>query len=107
MTANILYIDEFAFVGQGANKIEFQKEFLANANPIISSQEDGQILISSTPNSKDYFYELFDGAMKETNAWKGQKVVWYQAEHLTESWAKKEIASIGLDKFLYREYIAS
>lgn len=99
MTANILYIDEFAFIGKGRNKLEYQKEFLANANPIVSSQKDGKIIISSTPNGKDLFYELFDNAMKGKNSYKASKVVWWQIPGKDEKWAEAERSEIGDSKF--------
>jgi hypothetical protein len=101
-TCNILYIDEFAFVGKGRNKIEYQKEFLANAKPILSSQKDSglcKLIISSTPMGKEYFYELFYNALLGKNYMKASKVCWWEIPGKTIDWAKKEIASIGLSKF--------
>lgn len=98
-TVNWLYIDEFAFLGKGGNKLSFQKDFLANANPIVSAQDDGQIIISSTPNGKDEFYRIFNDAMKGKNSYKASKVVWWQIPGKDADWAKREISEIGMDKF--------
>lgn len=102
-TCNILYIDEFAYVGKGKNKIEFQKDFLANAIPILASQKDSglcKLIISSTPVGKEYFYELFDSAMRgEQGAMKASKVAWWQIPNRDLDWAKKQIAKIGITKF--------
>lgn len=98
-TCTLLYIDEFAFCYTGKNKIAKQKEFLANALPVISSQAEGQCVISSTPNGKEYFYEIFDNSMKGLNDWKGSIVKWFQIPERTIEWAKREIRTITLDKF--------
>lgn len=99
LSCSRILIDEFAFIGRGRNKREFQKEFLANALPVISAIENGQCIISSTPNGKDYFYDLVNGAAKGTNEFKLSTVKWYQIPGRTVEWAKREIGVIGLDKF--------
>lgn len=101
-TCNILYIDEFAFIGKGKNKIEYQKDFLANAIPILSSQKLSglcKLIISSTPMGKEYFYELFDSALKGKNKMKASKICWWQIPEKNLEWARGEIAKIGLTKF--------
>ena len=98
-TANLLYMDEYAFVGKGGNKIEFQKEFLANALPIISSQKNGQLIMSSTPNGKDYFYELCNSSMRGDNQFNISVVKWHEVPGRDEKWAKTQISAMGIDKF--------
>lgn len=101
-TCNILYIDEFAYVGKGRNKIAYQKDFLANAKPVLSSQKDSglaKLIISSTPVGKEYFYELFDNALRGKNNMKASKVCWWSVPGRDNAWAMKEIATIGLAKF--------
>ena len=87
-TCNILYIDEFAYIGKGKNKIEIQKDFLANAMPVLSSQKDSglcKLIISSTPVGKEYFYELFDNAIKQKNSLKDlQGVLFVLNQYLHE-----------------------
>lgn len=101
-TCNILYIDEFAYVGRGKNKIEYQKDFLANSKPVLSSQKNSglcKLIISSTPLAKEYFYQLFNDAFKGKNNMHASKVCWWEVPGLTLDWAKGEIASIGITKF--------
>lgn len=101
-TCNILYIDEFAYIGRGKNKIEYQRDFLANAKPILASQKDSglcKLIISSTPYGKEYFYELFDNALKGLNGMKASVVRWWQIPGRDLEWAKNEIATIGITKF--------
>lgn len=101
-TCNILYIDEFAYIGKGKNKIETQKDFLANAMPVLSSQKLSglcKLIISSTPVGKEYFYELFDNALKKKNSLKASKVCWWEIPGKDLAWAKNEISKIGAVKF--------
>lgn len=101
-TCNILYIDEMAYVGKGANKIEYQKDFLANAIPVLSSQKHSglcKLIMSSTPVGKEYFYELFDNALKGKNSFKASKVCWWEIPDKDIAWAKNEISKIGISKF--------
>lgn len=101
-TCNILYIDEFAFIGKGKNKIEYQRDFLANAIPVLSSQKKSglcKLIISSTPLGKEYFYELFNKAYRGEISMKASKVCWWEIPDKTLEWAKGEIGKIGLTKF--------
>lgn len=101
-TCNILYIDEFAYIGKGKNKIEYQRDFLANAIPVLSSQKNSglmKLIISSTPMGKEYFYTLLDDAMKGRNNMKWSKVAWWEIPNTDIVWARGEIAKIGLTKF--------
>ena len=105
-TCNILYIDEFAYIGEGKNKIEFQKNFLANAKPVLSSQKDSglcKLIISSTPVGKDFFYELFNDALKKKNSMKASIVRWWEIPGRDLKWAKKELAGMGHDIAKFRQ----
>lgn len=101
-TCNILYIDEFAFIGEGENKIEFQKELLANALPVLSSQKKSglcKLIITSTPDGKDYYYDLLTNAINNKNSMNPSMVYWWQIPDKDEKWALEEISKIGLAKF--------
>lgn len=101
-TCNILYMDEFAFVGKGAEKIRTQKAVLSNAMPVLSSQRNSglcKLIITSTPNGKDYYYELFDNAMKGQNSYKASKICWWSIPGRNQEWARGEIGTIGLAEF--------
>lgn len=101
-TCNILYMDEFAFVGKGQDKIPMQKRVLSNAIPVLSSQRRSglcKLIITSTPNGKDYYYELFDNAIKGLNSYKASKLCWWQIPDRDRAWANAEIGTIGLAEF--------
>ena len=70
--------------------------------PVLSSQKDSglcKLIISSTPVGKEYFYELFDNAIKKKNSLKASKVCWWEIPGKTLDWAKNEISKIGIVKF--------
>ena len=97
-TCNILYIDEFAYIGKGKNKIEFQRNFLANQMPILSAQKNSglcKLIISSTPVGKEFFWELIDNAAKGKNSFKLSIVKWWQIPGRDVEWAKKEISKLN------------
>lgn len=97
-TCNILYIDEFAYIGKGKNKIEFQRNFLANQMPILSAQKNSglcKLIISSTPVGKEFFWELIDNAAKGKNSFKLSIVKWWQIPGRDVEWAKREISKLN------------
>lgn len=93
---NFLYIDEFAFTFDGDNNQ--QKEFLSQAMPVLNATR-GIMAISSTPNGRDLFSEMYDKALRKENSFFPTTVKWYDVPGKTEEWAKKERADIGKEKF--------
>lgn len=94
----ILYIDEFAFCFDGDKKQ--QSEFLSQAQPTLSSAgKDAILIITSTPNGKDYFYELFNRAVKGLNSYTPTKVYWWQIPDRDQAWADTWKSDIGEEKF--------
>ena len=97
LSVYILYIDEFAFCFNG--DVEQQKEFLGNAQPTLSSFADSVLIITSTPNGKDYFFELYEKAMKGLSTFKATRVYWWQIPNRDEKWANAMRSEIGDDVF--------
>lgn len=94
----ILYIDEFAFCFDGDKKK--QSEFLSQAQPTLAAAgKDSILIITSTPNGKDYFYELYNRSVKGLNSYKATKVYWWQIPERDQAWADAWIADITLEKF--------
>jgi len=96
-TIHTLYIDEFSFCFDG-NK-EKQSDFLSNAIPAQAQIEDPKLIITSTPNGKDLFYELYDESVKGKNAYRSSTVYWWQIPNRDVEWATEMINTIGLQKF--------
>ena len=92
-----LLLDEFAFTFDG--QPEKQKEFLANAMPVLSSFVDSKLVIASTPKGYNYFYELYDNAIKGLNSYLPSTIFWWQIPGRSLEWALEVIGEIGYDMF--------
>ena len=98
MSFNMLILDEFAFV-------EKPDEFYAAMSPTTEQSETAKIVITSTPNGFNMFWDLYQRAgwdapgendyIKHLSTW--QDVPLYAKKG--EEFRKKKIAEIGEDKF--------
>ncbi len=97
LSVYILYIDEFAFCFDGDKKL--QEEFLSQAQPTLAAVKNSILIITSTPNGKDLFYDLYNRAEKGLTSFVPSKVYWWQIPGRDAEWAKRQISEIGLEKF--------
>ncbi|BAV39261.1 terminase large subunit [Tenacibaculum phage pT24] len=97
LSVYILYIDEFAFCFDGDR--QKQEEFLSQAQPTLAAVDNSILIITSTPNGKDLFFELYNKAEKGLTTFKPSKVYWWQIPKRDKEWAKRMISEIGLEKF--------
>ncbi len=97
LTVYILYIDEFAFCFDGDK--EMQSEFLSQAQPTLAAVKNSILIITSTPNGKDLFYELYNKAVKRQTTFVPSKVYWWQIPNRDLTWARNMISEITLEKF--------
>jgi hypothetical protein len=77
-TIDFLYLDEFAHIPK--NIIE---HYYRSVMPTVSSVANSKVVITSTPNGKNLFYKLVEGAEKKKgepgkNPYTGLRVYWYQ-----------------------------
>lgn len=86
--------DEAAYV-----KDKKAREFWVNIYPTISSISKSKIIIASTPNGKNLYFELWQGAINGTNKFKPFRVDWWQVPGHDEQWAAVERANIGEEGF--------
>lgn len=86
--------DEAAYV-----KEKNAREFWVNIYPTISSLNDSKIIITSTPNGKNLYFELWQGAINGSNRFKPFRVDWWQVPGHDEKWAAQERANIGEEGF--------
>ena len=93
-SVDCLYIDEFAYI-----KNSKAREFWVNVYPTISSMSSSKVIITSTPNGKNLFFELWQGAITGKNRFKPFRVDWWQAPGHDEEWAAQERANIGEEGF--------
>lgn len=102
---NLLYLDEFAFL-----RPNLATEFIASVMPSISSGKTTRCIITSTPNSMNHFYDMWQTSLEEdqaavefdkgnNNLYVRSVVKWYEVPGRTEAWANAEKLKIGDQRF--------
>jgi hypothetical protein len=98
-TANIIISDELAFVESGK-----AEEFFMSNYPTISVSTEGKFIAISTPNGiGGLFYELYMGAMNETNDFVPYEADWSTHPDRDEAWKNTQLRNIG-DRRFSQEY---
>ena len=87
---NLLFIDEAAF-------IENWDEFFTSVYPTISSGTDSKIVLVSTPNGLNHFYQIWQNAAEKRNNYKPIKVMWHDVPGRDDNWKKDTIAAMNFD----------
>jgi len=79
-TIDLLYLDEFAKVPD-----TIVRKYYGEVVPIVSSIDNSKIIITSTPDGFNLFWEILTGAEKPIdddnyNGYKSMRVYWYEKE---------------------------
>lgn len=95
MSANCLIFDEFAFLPKNIADLIFTSTY-----PVISSSEEGKMIIVSTPNgtADNLYYDLWQKAnskFKNNEGWKAFEMHWWDVPGRDEKFKEMTIASIG------------
>jgi hypothetical protein len=98
-TIHMLYMDEFAHINPN-----FINQFFKSVYPTISSSQIARVIITSTPNGMNKFWELYKGAIEGENEFNPIRVEWWQIPHRDEEWKRKEIAALGSEEDFNQEY---
>jgi hypothetical protein len=98
-TIHFLYMDEFAHIHPN-----FIESFFRSTYPTVSSSKVSRIIITSTPNGMNKFYELYQGAVEGTNTFYPLRVDWWQIPGRDERWRQNEIANLGSEELFNQEY---
>ena len=98
-TIHFLYMDEFAHIHPN-----FIESFFRSTYPTVSSSKVSRIIITSTPNGQNKFWEIYQGAMTGDNTFNPIRVDWWQVPGRDESWRKDEIANLGSEELFNQEY---
>jgi hypothetical protein len=98
-TIHFLYMDEFAHIHPN-----FIESFFRSTYPTVSSSKVSRIIITSTPNGQNKFWEIYQGAMTGDNTFNPIRVDWWQVPGRDESWKKDEIANLGSEELFNQEY---
>lgn len=88
---NLLFIDEAAF-------IENWESFFTSVFPTISSGKESKIVLVSTPNGLNHFYEIWNNAIKKKNNYIPIQVMWYDVPGRDEKWKNDTLASMNFDQ---------
>ncbi len=98
-TIHFLYMDEFAHIHSN-----FIESFFRSTYPTVSSSKVSRIIITSTPNGQNKFWEIYQGAMTGENTFNPIRVDWWQVPGRNESWKRDEIANLGSEELFNQEY---
>lgn len=98
-TIHFLYMDEFAHIHPN-----FIESFFRSTYPTVSSSKVSRIIITSTPNGMNKFYEIYQGALTGENTFNPIRVDWWQVPGRDEAWKKNETANLGSEELFNQEY---
>lgn len=87
-TINLLILDEFAFVRHA-------EEFFTSSYPVISSGSETKIVIISTPNGRNLFKQIYEGAVNKTNKFTPFMARWDEHPARRDKFKEETIANIG------------
>ena len=91
---NFLYLDEFAFVPRN-----IQHDFFTSVYPTIISGTNTKVVITSTPNGFDLFYQLWTNSIEDRNEYANFSVDWWDVPGRDKDWKEKTIANTSEDQF--------
>ena len=98
-TIHMLYMDEFAHINPN-----FINQFFKSVYPTISSSAIARVIITSTPNGMNKFWEIYKGAIDGDTDFNPIRVEWWQIPGRDEDWKRKEIATLGSEEDFNQEY---
>jgi hypothetical protein len=98
-TIHLLFLDEFAHVHPN-----FVNSFYENVYPTLSSSKVSRIIITSTPNGYNLFYEIYKAAVSGNNEYAAFKVDWWQVPGRDEKWKEQEVKNLGSEEAFNRQY---
>jgi hypothetical protein len=98
-TIHFLYMDEFAHINPN-----FIEAFFRSTYPTVSSSKVSRIIITSTPNGMNKFYEIYQLALEGKNSFNPIRVDWWQVPGRDEAWRQTEMANLGSEELFNQEY---
>ena len=89
-TIHLLFLDEFAHVDPA-----FINPFYENLYPTLSSSKISRIIITSTPNGMNKFFDIYTAAENGENNYEAFRVDWWEVPGRDDEWYKQEIKNLG------------
>lgn len=99
LTVNLLYMDEFAHIDSA--KLD---EFYRAIFPTVTADPNAKIIITSTPNGKNKFWEIWSDAVEKKSRYVPIRVDWWQVAGRDEKWKQDQIADMGSIEDFNQEY---
>jgi len=98
-TLHLVYMDEFAHIQNS-----FIEPFYRSVYPTIAASQISRVIITSTPNGKNKFWEIYQGAIEKRNEYNPLRVDWWQVPGRDEAWKRREISNLGSEELFNQEY---
>jgi uncharacterized pyridoxamine 5'-phosphate oxidase family protein len=98
-TIHLAYMDEFAHI-----QPSFIEPFYRSVYPTIAASQISRVIITSTPNGRNKFFEIYNGAVEKKNEYTPIRVDWWQVPGRDEKWKAREIANLGSEELFNQEY---
>jgi len=99
LTVNLLYVDEFAHIND-SNLDEFYRAIF----PTVTADPNGKIILTSTPNGKNKFWEIWKSAVDGKSSYVPLRVDWWQVPGRGDTWKNAVIADLGSIEDFNQEY---
>ena len=98
-TIHLLFMDEFAHIPHN-----FVNTFYENVYPTVSASVNSKVIITSTPNGFNKFYDIYSAAEKGLSEYTPFRVDWWDVPGRDEKWMESEIANLGSEEAFNRQY---
>jgi hypothetical protein len=88
----LLYIDEMAYISNW-------EDFSASVLPTLSSGQSTKMILTSTPNGLNHYYNYVESARKNPDGEFGLiEVPWYRVPGRDEAWRQRTLAELNYDE---------
>jgi len=98
-TIHLLFMDEFAHIPNN-----FVNTFYENVYPTVSASKNSKVIITSTPNGFNKFYDIYSAAEAGRSEYVPFKIDWWDVPGRDEEWMKNEVANLGDEEAFNRQY---
>ena len=98
-TIHLLFMDEFAHI-----PANFVDTFYENVYPTVSASANSKVIITSTPNGFNKFYDIYTAADKGLSEYVPFRVDWWDVPGRDDAWMRQEVANLGSDEAFNRQY---
>ena len=92
-------MDEFAHI-----PANFVNTFYENVYPTVSASANSKVIITSTPNGFNKFYDIYTAADKGLSEYVPFRVDWWDVPGRDDAWMRQEVANLGSDEAFNRQY---